>query len=112
MGVTWTWEEIQQEWLRDDSSPADPGGWVDSFNCLERFFGREWINQLRFAGGAERWGLHPTLGVVTQGLRLRSIGDLSNKGRLVEKLRALDQSAWAELTGIWLLKGDDPEVMV
>jgi hypothetical protein len=111
--MTWTWEEIQRGWLRDETTTTDyPEVWVECFNRLEHYFGRDWIDQARIHGGIETWGIHPTLGIVSEGARLEALDGVRDASHLIEKLCGRDPSAWAELTAIWLLKSGDPDVLV
>jgi hypothetical protein len=111
--MPWTWDEISRLWLRDGPAlEPPPAGWIDQFNIVERYFGREWMDQSRFQGGVESWGVGPTAYTASQGMRLASLDGLAGTAALIEKLRQCDPAAWAELTAIWLLRHDDPAVGV
>ncbi len=111
--MPWTWDEITSLWLRDGPTlEPPPTWWVDQFNVVERYFGREWINQTRFQVGVESWGVGPAAYVASQGMRLTSLDGVFGAANLIEKLRRREAAAWAELTAIWLLRQNDPPVEV
>ncbi len=111
--MPWTWDEIRNAWLRDtDVDRPAPEVWVEHFDIVERYMGRDWMDQARFINGVETWGLEPALYVLTQGSRLACLDRISDSGRLIQKLRQHDSSAWAELTAIWLLLSGDHAVEI
>jgi hypothetical protein len=106
--MPWSWDEIRNTWLRDtvvDQPTSEV--WVEHFDIVERYMGRDWMDQARFVNGVETWGLEPALFVITQGARLACLDRIRDTDRLIQKLLQHDSSAWAELTAIWLLQSGD-----
>jgi hypothetical protein len=63
-----------------------------------------------YRGGLEIWGTQPAAYLASQGQRLEALDAVPGAEHLIEKLRARDPSAWAEVTAIWLLRHDDHQV--
>jgi hypothetical protein len=65
--MTWTWDEVRREWLRDGGLADDPDVIVEAFNRVEWYLGRVWIEQSREWGGPVVSGTAVTLNVVIKG---------------------------------------------
>jgi hypothetical protein len=95
--VPWTWEEIDEAWLGGATGHADPGPvFVDAFDRVERFFGREWLLEMHGGGS----GLHNAVLVATLGKQLRILETASGCLSLVRQLRLRNPDARAELHAI------------
>jgi len=111
--MPWTWDEIKRVWLRDVQITDPPAEvWVDHFNVVERYFGRDWLDHSRFKNGVETWGPEPALYLGSQGARLACLDGVPGADHLIERLRRRDDDAWAELTALWLLKSADLDVLI
>jgi hypothetical protein len=76
--MTWTYEEIDGDWLGGSRIAVVPEEVVGAFDRCERDLGRDWIN----AAKRDAKGSAPTLGVVTVGQYLGSIEDIVDAQRL------------------------------
>lgn len=109
--MSWTSDEIKATWLREmQVDDATLEALVDRFNVVERYFGRAWMEESRFVDGVETWGAEPAAYLASEGARLRSLDGAPGAEHLLVKLRRRDNAAWAELTAIWLLRSDYPDV--
>lgn len=61
--TTYTWEEIEQNWLSDSRLATPQQEIVTAFNTVERIFGRDWIEAKRVQPGVIASGTHPTLNI-------------------------------------------------
>jgi hypothetical protein len=102
--MSWTYEEIERNWLAGNLMAVAPELVVAAFARCERLLGREWIEARRYNAP----GTLPTLNVVGIGLALGSLDDVADTQQLVGKLRREDQSASAELRAIHLLRSRGP----
>jgi hypothetical protein len=113
--MSWTFEEIEREWLAGSKIAVDPPDVVAAFDRCERALGREWIETAHKGGilGAigPVTGSAPTLCVVSMGLNLASLDAVPDGQRLVDKLRSGDSSAHAELKAIHLLRRGNKTVV-
>jgi hypothetical protein len=106
--MSWTYEEIQRDWLAGNKIAVDPDDIVVAFDRCERVLGRDWIDTAHKGGvqgalGPVK-GTAPTLRVVSMGMRLASLDDIANREPLIDKLRNWDASANAELSAISMLR--------
>jgi len=110
--MPWTWEEINSVWYRVPLATELPAAeeWVALFNVVDRYFGREWLDEQRVHGGAESWGPGAVASVLSQGKRLQCLDGVAGTATLIEKLRRQEPAAWAELTAIWIVTSDDAAV--
>src|SRR5713226_2290026 len=97
--MPWTWEEINSVWYREPLVTELPAAeeWVALFNVVDRYFGREWLDEQRVHGGAESWGPGAVASVLSQGKRLQCLDGVAGTATLIEKLRRQEPAAWAEL---------------
>lgn len=61
--MTWTYDEIEQDWLLGGVIAVPPDVVVSAFDRCEQLLGRDWI--LEYGGNAV--GAQPTLDLVTRG---------------------------------------------
>jgi hypothetical protein len=108
--MTYSWQDIQQDWLGDSLIAIAPDEAVAAFNGVMDKFGRDWVEASRTHGDGMARGVTPTLHIVTLGLMLRALNGAPNSHGLLEKLRNNQPDAWAELCAIYLLCSDSPEV--
>ena len=101
---SWSWDEINAEWLLGNKLALPPEAIVEAFNRAEKALGREWIEAARMQSGRQIRGTWPTLHVATVGQLLASLEGASNAAELIEKLRGGDASAFAELTAVHLIR--------
>lgn len=109
--MTYTWGEIEQEWLMGTAVALLTDTLVDCFNRVEAAFGREWVDQRR--GIPQVRGLtdsSATLEVASFGLMLRALDAVSNPDELFEKLRQRLPAAWSELMAMYLLWNGDRQL--
>jgi len=102
--MTWTYEEIDRDWLGGSRIAVTPDEVVAAFVRCERMLGRGWIDSAK--NNAK--GSVPTLAVVAMGQQLVFIEDVPEPQRLIDKLRDRDRSASAELRAIYLLRSREP----
>jgi len=106
--MSWTYEEIDRDWLAGARIAVDPRDTVAAFNRCERVLGRDWIDHAHLGGLDDAigkvTGTDPTLRVVSMGANLASLDDVADSQLLLDKLRARDPSAVAELRAIHLLR--------
>jgi hypothetical protein len=119
--MPWSWEEIERDWLAGSVVADVPDVVVEAFNRVEARFGREWIEASRQHEGSVGpvRGTVPTLNIIVLGRQLRALEESSGCGVLMNKLRAREPSASAELDAIWLASHDqkvelecEPEVEI
>jgi len=120
--MTWSWDEIDNDWLEGAAIATAPDDAVAAFERAERFFGRSWIEagrtQQTAAGPVLIRGSSPTLNVIVLGEHLVVLEAAVGCRSVVDKLKARDSSAYAELTAMWLTHTDgtdlecEPEVAV
>jgi hypothetical protein len=98
--MTWTFDEIQRDWLGGSVVATPPEEIVHAFDRCQRVLGRDWID------GAKQnaKGSAPTLAVAAIGQSLASLEDIAIPEQLINKLRRKDPSAFAELRAIYLLR--------
>jgi hypothetical protein len=111
--VTYTWQEIEHDWLGGSSGLAAPPGEVHSaFNEVASRFGREWVEATRTRNGVVSRGTSPTLYIVTLAQLLHKLDATPNSSALIEKIRQGNSDARAELIAIYLLRNGNPEVLI
>lgn len=98
----WDYKDIERDWMRGGTLSFAPDVMVAAFDRAERILGSEWV--LSFLEGGTRYGLMVTFQVVSMGVKLGAIEDLSNVGGLIEALRNGERAAEAELTALYLLR--------
>jgi hypothetical protein len=108
MNHTWTWDEINTDWLSGAQIAMSPDEVVTAFNRAEQILGRDWIETSRLHSGIQVRGTSPTLRVVTMGHMLASLDGVRGREDLIEKLRKGDISAFAELAALHLLRAAVP----
>jgi len=111
--MTYTWQEIEQDWLGGGSGlAASPDEVLSAFNEVAARFGRDWVEATRTRNGITSRGDAPTLYIVTQAQLLRALDGVSNTQGLLEKLRQNDPDARAELIAIYLMRTGNPAAVV
>src|SRR2546430_446734 len=102
--MTWQWKEIEEDWLAGGTLAQPPEVIVAAFECVETHFGRPWIEASRMyeGGNSPTQGTMPTLSIVSLGRKLAILEHVDNCGKLLNKLRDRNVSAYAELSAIWL----------
>jgi hypothetical protein len=111
--MTYTWQEIEQDWLGGSSGlAASPEDVVSAFNAVASLFGREWVDASRIRGGAVGGGTSPTLYIVTLARLLGALDGVPNATALLDKVREGHPDARAELIAIYLLRAGNSEVLV
>jgi hypothetical protein len=106
MSNTWTWEEINQDWLLGNPLALSSEEVVSAFNRVALVFGRDWMEGTRTQAGITIGGTSPTLGVVTLGQMLVSLEGARGTDELIGKLRKGDPSAFAELGAVHLIRSE------
>ena len=111
--MSWTWKQIEQDWLLDGRVAPDPSTVVEAFERVEGAFGRDWIEQSRTlplmvpkgspAQTTDR-GVYPVLTVVKMGGLLASLEGIPGADTLIGKLRRGERAGTAEATAIHLLR--------
>jgi hypothetical protein len=104
MNHTWTWDEINTDWLLGAQIAVSPDEAIAAFNRAERILGRNWIEVSRTDSGVQVRGTSPTLHVVTIGQMLANVEGFNGAPELIEKFRKGDASAFAELTAVHLIR--------
>jgi hypothetical protein len=102
--MTWSWVEIEQDWLAGGVLAEEPDAVVEAFDRVEEYFGHEWMEQSRMHEGAigPARGTSPTLNITILGQELAMLEVSSGCETLVQKLRDRVPSASAELDALWL----------
>lgn len=109
----WTFDDINTDWLAGGRLAVPPNEVVDSFNRVERILGHDWIEASRLRSGLKIRGTLPTLGVVTTGQMLASLDGVNgDAAKLILKLKNGDESAFAELTALHLVRSGTPTAMI
>ncbi|MDO8431541.1 MAG: hypothetical protein Q7S58_03935 [Candidatus Binatus sp.] len=98
--MSWHLEDIERNWLKGAAIAVTPEELVDAFDRTEAIFGREWLR----ARNATAWGAAPTLEVVRTGIKLAALDGVVGAEKLIERVRAGETSADAELTAVYLLR--------
>jgi hypothetical protein len=112
MSYDWTWEEISTDWLGGGLLAIPPVEVIAAFNIVERVLGSQWIEDSRTHSGVRVRGTHPTLSVVTVGQVLASLQGVTGSEKSIERLRQGDDSAFAELTAIHLIRSAEAKATV
>ena len=111
--MSWTWKQIEEDWLLDGRVAPDPSTVVEAFDRVEAAFGRAWIEHSRtlprvVPKGASPQaidrGAYPVLTVVKMGALLTSLEGIPETDALIGKLRRRERAATAEATAIHLLR--------
>jgi hypothetical protein len=109
--MTYTWQEIEQDWLGGGSGLAASRDEVLSgFNEVASQFGRDWVETTRTKNGIASRGMAPTLYIVSLGQR--ALDGVPDTARLLEKVRQGDADARAELIAIYLMRAGNPDAVV
>ena len=108
--MSWNYDEIEDDWLAGSRIAVSPRVVLESFNRVEQILGRDWMEASRTTRSGVMHGPSPTLQVVTMGEQLDGLGSVPGAQRLVEKIRLVDPSAIAELTALFLLRRQRPEI--
>src|SRR5262249_839940 len=101
--VMWTWEQIEREWLAGEMIAVRPDEAVHAFNRVEAILGQDWMKGCRGSSGVAS-GTSPTLSVVNMGQWLGILHGIANTDPLLDKIRRRDESAAAELVGLYLIR--------
>lgn len=110
--MSWTWDEIQREWLGIRLG-ISPQAVVEGFERVEATFGRKWMEDTRTHGGMKTTGTSVTLAIADMGQRLSVLGRVEGDVvPLVYKLRERRPGAWAELTAMYLLCNGIPDARI
>lgn len=107
--TSYTWQEIQSDWLVGGILALGPEEVEASFNRAVEKFGREWIEASRTTNRVVSRGVQPTLKIATLGLMLQVLDQASDPSSLLEKIRDRQEDAWAELCAIYLVCSDKPD---
>ena len=105
--LVWTFDQINRDWLVGERIDLAPDDLVSAFVRCQQVLGRDWINRARC--GAT--GIIPTFNVAAVGEQLASIDDVYSSTQFITKLRDGDQSAFAELQAIHLLRKGEPTIV-
>lgn|SRR5215813_2762001 len=85
--MTYTWPEIEQDWLGGSSGLArTPEKVTSAFNEVASRFGRDWVEASRTRNGVATRGTSPTLYIVTLARLLPAVDGLPNSAALIEKV--------------------------
>ena len=107
--MSFTWDEIEVDWLMGSTLAATHDDVVESFNRVEQMLGRDWVLASRTGtGGTVSRGTSPTLHIVNTGQLLGSLEGIPGHERLVSQLRQNDRSGHAEAIAIHLLRSPQP----
>ena len=102
--MTWTWDEIDANWLGDSVIAEDPGVVLEAFKRIDMTLGPDWIDNYRAdRGGGDHRGAGLTLPLVILGKQLAQIEGAAGCEGLVRGLRDGRPNARAELDAISLL---------
>ncbi len=110
--TSYTWQEIQSDWLVGSTLTLSPEEVEASFNRVVEKFGREWVQASRTTNGAASRGIQPTIRIATLGLMLKVLDRASDPSGLLEKIRDRQEDAWAELCAVYLVCSDKPDVVI
>lgn len=110
--TSYTWQEIQSDWLAGGTLTLSPEEVEASFNRVVEKFGREWIEASRTTNGAVSRGVQPSLKIATLGLLLQVLDRASDPSSLLEKIRDRQEDAWAELCAIYLVCSDKADFAI
>jgi hypothetical protein len=111
--MTYTWQEIEQDWLwRRQWSRASHGEVLSAFNEIASQFGRDWVEATRTKNGVASRGMAPTLYIVSLGQLLRALDGVPNTTRLLEKVRQGDADSRAELIASYLMRTGNPAAVI
>lgn len=110
--MTWTWEEVEADWLAGSRVAVSPEVIVDAFNRVENMLGRAWLEQSRIYSGVVVRGSSPTLRIVSMGQRFSSLDHVRHTEKLLERIRKGDYDAEAELTALHLISTDQPRMIL
>jgi hypothetical protein len=105
--MTWTWQEIERDWLLGNRVGIAPDLVVSAFERVEAALGRRWIEGLRIGRS-----LPAGMRVITVGLQLESLAGVPGAGEMVGKMGAGDTSAFSELAALHLVREAEPDVEV
>jgi hypothetical protein len=96
--MPWTRERLESEWIKAPISELGDRASIatSAFDCVEKHFGPEWLS----VRNLQSTGIAPTLNVVLLGECLVAIENIKGFDFLVEKVRANDFSALAEMEAV------------
>lgn len=103
--MSYTWEEIKNDWLAGADISTSQAKIINSFESVERVFGRSYVESFRLHHGTVMRGTMPTHSVIDFGEKLALLDSIKNSSKLIHKLKTHDRSAFAELSAIYLLHG-------
>ena len=111
--MTYTWQEIEQDWLGGGSGLAASHDEVlSAFNEVASQFGRDWVEATRAKNGIASRGMAPTLYIMSLARLLRALDGVPNTARSLEKVRQGDPDARAELIAIYLMRAGNSDALV
>src|SRR5260370_27281524 len=98
--MPWTWEEINSFWYRGPLVTELPAAkeWVALFNVVDRYFGREWLDEQRVPGGAETRGPGAVAALLSPGKRPPRPHGATRTPALIEKIPPHEPAPRAALT--------------
>jgi hypothetical protein len=64
-GATWTYDEIDREWLAGAKIAAPPNEVIASFERCQRMLGRDWMESTRSSGAWRVTGAFPVLHITS-----------------------------------------------
>jgi hypothetical protein len=110
--VAWTWDEIERDWLNGAVIALSPAEIIAAFETAERLLGRPWLDARRFRSNLLVQGSGPTLAVTSMGQRLAAIEGSAGSVDLVERIRAGERAAVAELTAAYFCVASTSEIEI
>lgn len=108
--MAWRWEEIQREWLAGSRVAASPAETLAAFALVEQLLGRQWVESRREHGDVLVTGSHTVAAVISMGKRLQAVRHAYGLDTLLERIRAGDNAAHAELTAAYLCVPSDAPI--
>lgn len=110
MTRTFTWQEIEQDWLGGGALAFSDDEIVHAFNVVAQRFGRDWVEASCVSNGIRSRATSSTLHVVTLGQLLESLGEPANSQHLLNKVRDELPDARAELAALYLVCSGLPDL--
>ncbi len=85
--MTWTIDQIENEWLGGERVSLPSDDVVRAFTAAEQIRGRDWVlNATSIPGGGRQWGFGPFLRVYAFGKRIETISGAPGADSLLERL--------------------------
>ena len=105
--MNWSIDDIEKNLLGQKACviAIPPDVIVDAVNRVETILGHDWI-----LAEMKATGIAPAMTVIGMGLRLATLHGLANTETLLSNLRRRDQNAEAELTALYLIRGQDSSI--